>query len=178
MMKTKGKVLTVTLCVACGLAAIALVSRGQEKEVTILEPKQEAPPPAPTPAPAAPALAAPAAAGIPGAVPVGAVVAWLKSFTNAPALPAEWVECNGQPLNLPGSPYHGMTVPNLNGAGDQPKRFLRGSAGSGDVGGAESHNHGFLVIDRPTKRTVNVASKEPGSNLPPYYEVTWILKVR
>ncbi|MDI6775424.1 MAG: hypothetical protein QME60_08570, partial [Verrucomicrobiota bacterium] len=112
----------------------------------------------------------------PAGMPVGAIVGWLKSYTNTPALPAEWVECNGQVLALPESPYHGMTLPDLNGASSPEKRFLRGAVQSGAVGGAESHNHGFLLIDRPAKKTINVASKNPGSNLPPYYEVTWIMR--
>ncbi len=59
--------------------------------------------------------------------PVGSIVAWHKSFANSPALPTEWVECNGQVLNLPGSPFHGQTIPDLNGQ----LRFLRGGTASG-----------------------------------------------
>ncbi len=59
--------------------------------------------------------------------PIGSILGWHKSYTNTPVLPTEWVECNGQVLNLPGSPYHGQTLPNLNGEA----RFLRGSSLSG-----------------------------------------------
>ena len=55
--------------------------------------------------------------------PVGSIVAWHKSFANTPALPDNWVQCNGQTLDDPDSPYDGATLPNLNGDG----RFLRGS---------------------------------------------------
>ena len=34
-----------------------------------------------------------------GSAPVGCVLAYLKSFPNAPALPPAWAECNGQVLN-------------------------------------------------------------------------------
>ena len=104
-------------------------------------------------------------------------MAWLKSYTNTPALPPEWAECNGQILARPGSPYNGQALPDLNGAAGSDKKFLRGSAESGATGGAESHNHGFILIDRGTKRTINIASKDPASSMPPYYEVTWVMRV-
>ncbi|MCE5217807.1 hypothetical protein LLH03_12355 [bacterium] len=62
-------------------------------------------------------------------VPIGTIVAWHKNLTGCPALPAGWVECNGGTLDNPDSPYHGQTIPNLNG----DKRFLRGSTVSGDL---------------------------------------------
>ena len=39
--------------------------------------------------------------------PIGSVLAWLKSFTNTPALPDGFVECNGQALSDSDSPYNG-----------------------------------------------------------------------
>jgi len=54
-------------------------------------------------------------ASIVGVVPVGAVVAWHKSFPNTPALPSSFVECNGQTINDSDSPYNGQTAPDLNG---------------------------------------------------------------
>ena len=77
-----------------------------------------------------------------GIVPVGGVIAWLKSLTNTPTLPSEWLECNGQALTGgsadPQSVYNGGTIPNLNGASSGTKRFLRGSSTSGTTGGADS----------------------------------------
>jgi len=65
-------------------------------------------------------------------VPIGTIVAWHKSATGTPALPAGWVECNGQRLNDAGSPYNGQTLPNLNtAAGYGGGRFLRGGTTSG-----------------------------------------------
>jgi hypothetical protein len=67
-----------------------------------------------------------------GLVPIGAIVAWHKAFTNTPALPAQFVECNGQVLSDAASVYNGQTIPNLN-AVDGTGRFLRGDATSGTL---------------------------------------------
>ncbi|GAH18087.1 unnamed protein product, partial [marine sediment metagenome] len=69
-------------------------------------------------------------------VPVGTVLPWLKSYTNTPALPDEFVECNGQVLDDGDSVYDGQTIPDLNGG----NRFLRGAATSGTTGGAATIN--------------------------------------
>ncbi len=68
-------------------------------------------------------------AGALGFVPIGSIVAWHKSFANTPPLPANFVECNGQVLSDPGSPYNGQTIPDLNATG----RFIRGGASSGTL---------------------------------------------
>lgn len=74
-----------------------------------------------------------------GVVPIGSISAWHKSFTNTPALPDGWVECNGQVLSDADSVYNGQTIPDLNGDG----RFLRGNSTSGTLQADEfkSHNH-------------------------------------
>src|SRR6185503_7277048 len=82
------------------------------------------------------------AAGI--TLPIGGVGAWLKNFPNTPALPSEFVECNGQVLNDVASPYHNITIPNLNGASGGVPRFLRGASVSGGTGGNDSHAHGLM----------------------------------
>ena len=38
-----------------------------------------------------------------GIVPIGSIIAWHKSFSNSPALPDGWVECDGQVLSDPNS---------------------------------------------------------------------------
>lgn len=87
-----------------------------------------------------------------GGDPIGSIEAFHKSMAATPVLPWGWVECNGQVLADPESPYNGQTMPSLNATG----KFLRGSTVSGtmqteDVGGhthtgttaaAGSHNHG------------------------------------
>lgn len=85
--------------------------------------------------------------------PIGAIIAWHKSFTNTPTLPDSWVECNGQVLSDAGSVYNGQTMPDLNGEG----RFLRGAAISGTMQAEETkaHHHPILLSN---------PSLEPGTN--------------
>jgi hypothetical protein len=115
--------------------------------------------------------------------PIGSIVAWLKSFSGTPALPAGWVEMNGQVLSDASSVYNGATIPNLNGSG----YFLRGSTTSGSTGGSETHTHS-LPVDATTDPissltplwgfTTQPATNDPASSLPPYYEIVWIMRVR
>ena len=58
--------------------------------------------------------------------PIGTVVSWLKSLDNTPALPDNWIECNGQVCDHGSSVYSGITIPNLNGSNSNTQRFLRG----------------------------------------------------
>lgn len=71
-------------------------------------------------------------------VPVGSIIAWHKSLQGSPVLQDGWVECNGQTVSDPASPYNGKNVPNLNGnrdyadsKGNPRGLFLRGGAASG-----------------------------------------------
>lgn len=67
-------------------------------------------------------------------LPVGTIIAWHKSLTGTPNLPEGWVECNGQTLVDPQSPYNGETMPDLNNpqnSWNDNGSFLRGGAGSG-----------------------------------------------
>jgi hypothetical protein len=125
------------------------------------------------------------AAGI--SVPIGGLSAWLKSFPNTPPLQPEYVECNGQTINDPGSPYNGLNVPDLNGAQGGVPVFLRGANASGGTGGNETHSHGLpLNINGGTVATdsdVTVFApgnytSDPASIFPPYYEVVWVMRVR
>lgn len=61
--------------------------------------------------------------------PVGSIIAWHKSFTGVPSLPAGWMECNGATVVDVGSPLNGQVLPDLNGQA----RFLRGSGTSGTL---------------------------------------------
>jgi hypothetical protein len=70
-------------------------------------------------------------------VPVGAIVAWDKSFPSVPSLPPNFVECNGQTVSDASSPLNGQTLRNLNGS----NQFLRGNTTSGGTGGSASHVH-------------------------------------
>ena len=58
-------------------------------------------------------------------LPIGSIVAWHKDFPNTQAIPAGWIECNGQRINDSKSPFHNLIVPNLNSAvGYSAGRFL------------------------------------------------------
>lgn len=100
------------------------------------------------------------------AVPVGTIQAWAKSMPNMPELPEEWIECNGQTLNDPESPFNGQVIPNLNGE----NRFLRGDSTSGNIGGSDSHQHFSPVHMWGNDNTVylggfNTVYPHPGANL-------------
>lgn len=137
-----------------------------------------------------------------GIVPIGSVMSWLKSYTNTPALPTGWVECNGQTLSDADSVYNGQTIPDLNGG----NRFLRGNSTSGGVGGESTHT---LTVDEiPARHHTVTATTSAGGDLthyepsapntvaattqdtsdtggsgahenkPPYYDVVWIMRVK
>jgi len=119
-------------------------------------------------------------------VPIGSILPWLKTFTGTPALPGNWVECGGQVLSDSESVYNGETIPNLNGNNN----FLRGNATSGGTGGAATHTHTDGAHNHTsTFDNGSGATKTEGfgggehthaatSNLPPYYNVVWIMRVR
>jgi hypothetical protein len=122
----------------------------------------------------------------PSLPPVGAVIAWLKSTANTPALTSGWAECNGQTLDDAESPYNGQVIPNLNGASDQTKRFLRGAENSGAPGGSETHSHTQKSGSNAGKGSTGNNSTDARvgyqtaatSTLPSYYEVVWIIRVK
>ncbi len=138
------------------------------------------------------ALTAPSSAGV-GIVPVGTIIAWVKSFPNTPPLPDNFIECNGQILNDPASPYNGLSMPNLN----TDHRFLRGSVTSGTTGGNETlalqlEKGGggnslttitgcsqYIVTNTCDTGPSRVRINLPNTDYkPPYYEVVWILRIK
>jgi hypothetical protein len=110
-------------------------------------------------------------------VPVGSVVAWLKNLSGVPTLPDGWIECNGQVVNDPASPLHGVTLPDLNGGAG---RFLRGAAASGTLGGidyfgtASADNAGIGA----TFAAVTTDFSPGAEPFPPYCTVVWVVKVK
>ncbi len=137
--------------------------------------------------------------------PIGAVVAWMKTFENTPTnLPPGWVECNGQVLNDTNSLYHGRAIANLNGVSGVQPRFLRGATTSGTTGGTQTHshiststryssgNHGVGAnTEFGSSGTAEVGMSNPTytasgerlltsttDTLPSYYEVVWIMRVK
>jgi hypothetical protein len=113
-----------------------------------------------------------------GGVPIGSIQAWAKSMPGTPALPVGWVECNGAVLSDVASPYNGQTIPNLNGT----SRFLQGAATSGGTGGSATHSHTFTqtgVDYAPDASHFTDGSiADPSSNLPPFFNVVWIMRVK
>ena len=117
--------------------------------------------------------------------PVGCVFAWLKTLTNTPSLPDNWVECNGQTISDADSVYNGVVIPNLNA-----NRFLRGNSTSGGTGGSDTHTHtgstGFNSNGTPggdiahtsQGRHTHSFTTDKGSTLPSYYEVVWIMRIK
>ena len=77
-----------------------------------------------------------------GGVPIGTVLTWDKTFTNTPALPANYKESDGSVVNEPLSVYNGQTSRTLNGG----RRFLAGFTSSGGTGTEDllvAHTHDF-----------------------------------
>lgn len=115
-----------------------------------------------------------------GIVPVGGVIAWLKSFTGTPSLPDGFVECNGQALSDADSVYDGQTIPNLNGG----QRYLRGKTTSGTVSGEGAHKHNFLAY-RVGISLGLVYYYFPSTNTtyyttttPEHYSVVWVMRIK
>jgi hypothetical protein len=78
-------------------------------------------------------------------LPIGVIIGWHRDLSPdkyVPLLPPGWVECNGDPIKVEGSPFYGQNTPNLNGGG----RFLRGAATSGTLqdDAFQGHHHGGL----------------------------------
>lgn len=120
-----------------------------------------------------------------GLVPIGTILPWVKSLTNTPALTGQFVECNGQTLSDADSVYNGIVIPNLNGG---TYRMLRGSSTSGTTAGSDTHSHGGATgsasgnVGDGNHASNGVATHthtiSTVSNLPAYYEVVWIIRVK
>jgi hypothetical protein len=124
--------------------------------------------------------------------PVGSVFAWLKSFTNTPALNNNWVECNGQVLSDAASLYNGLTIPNLNGSLGAGLKgyFLRGHSSSGSVESSQNLNHRHTASASGSAGGTNNFEYDAGGNTiytgyeggdearPSNYSVVWIMRVK
>ncbi len=132
--------------------------------------------------------------------PIGSLLPWLKSYTNTPqALPTGWVEADGATVSDADSVYDGQVLPDLNGG-----EFLRGFTTSGGTGGAATHAliiaelaaHSHTVSgaqgvsagsarlettntsQQTTPSTSTTGSGTAHENLPPYYNVVWIIRIK
>ncbi len=112
-----------------------------------------------------------------GLVPIGGIIPWFKDIPGVPALPANFVECNGQFLSDAASPLDGQLMPDIN-TGAQ--RFIRGSLSSGTVGGidsfatAQADNAGVGV-----PQNFVTTDFSPGAQpFPPYVTAVYVIRVK
>lgn len=134
------------------------------------------------------------------ALPIGSIIPWHKDFANTPALPDNFLECNGQVISDAESPYDGQTLPDLNGE----NRFLRGNSSSGGKGGESevtleiaempAHNHamntnlmdtypgvGPYTVARDDNQPTTTGSKGGGNaheNKPPFFNTVWVMRIK
>lgn len=140
--------------------------------------------------------------GLATLMPIGGITAWAKSFTNVPALPDGWLECDGSVISDSDSPLNGQTLPDLNG----DNRFLRGNSTSGTTGGSATHSlttaelaaHTHAVnipngtggtgvyaeqsVDTSgpgiSETSGSTGSGEAHNNEPQYYNIVWIMRIK
>jgi hypothetical protein len=97
-----------------------------------------------------------------GEVPIGTIVAWVKSFANTPqTLAYGWVECNGQVLSDPQSVFNGATIPSLNSSTGAGVKTVVGATSSGTT-----HHQIFL------------ADADPADYDNSFYTVVMIMRVK
>jgi hypothetical protein len=110
-------------------------------------------------------------------VPIGGVIPWFKDTPGVPALPSNFVECNGQVLADPASPLDGQTMPDIN-TGAQ--RFIRGGASSGATGGIDSF--ATALADNAgvgTAQNFVTVDFSPGAQpFPPYVSAVYVIRVK
>ena len=112
-----------------------------------------------------------------GSVPIGVAVPYFKDTPGVPALPANFVECNGQVLNDPESPLDGQFMPDINtGAA----RFIRGGLSSGTTGGIDSF--GTALADNAgvgTAQNFVTTDFSPGAQpFPPFITAVYVIRVK
>lgn len=116
---------------------------------------------------------------------------------SVPYLPDGWVECDGSVLSDSDSPFDGATLPDLNST----QSFLRGSSSSGTTGGEDTHT--LTTAEMPAHvhsqappalgagsggwssgspsgslNTGSAGSSNAHNNLPVYYEVVMIMRIK
>jgi len=108
--------------------------------------------------------------------PIGGIISYAKTIAGTPSLPVNFLECNGQAINNALSPYNGLNTPPIN----NNNLFLRGNTSSGGTGGAATHLH-TLNISSGTDWIKNAVALESSintaSNIPPYYDIVFIMRI-
>ena len=116
-----------------------------------------------------------------GDVPIGGVVAWVKSLSGVPNLAEGWVECDGTTLVDALSPLNGQTIPDLNDG-----IFLEGRSTSGATGGSATMAHTHQITTSDVASGANPEGTASGAteaasnteNRPPFFTVVWIMRIR
>ena len=110
-------------------------------------------------------------------VPVGGIMPWYKDLAGTPALPPNFVKCNGQVLNDPESIYNGELMPDIN-TGIQ--RFLRGGLTSGQIGGIDyfATAQADFSSSGPAQNFVTTDFSPGAVPLPPYVTAVYIIRVK
>lgn len=118
---------------------------------------------------------------IEGLVPIGGVIALLKQITGVPALPVEYMECNGGTVTDVASPMYGQAIPDLNNT----NHFLMGAINSWPAepdGGAATHNHTIsqAYIGTPCQSVAaDIQTPTADSpNIPPYTAVVYCIRIK
>lgn len=124
--------------------------------------------------------------------PIGAIIAHAKTFTGVPTTtPDSWAECNGQVLSDTDSIFNNIALPDLNGSISGTQRFIRGGLASGEIGGSATHKHigttgtytggmtnsGGASSVASTDHVHNYTTAV-GSNIPIYYTVVWMMRIK
>lgn len=118
--------------------------------------------------------------------PLGSIIPFDDSYIDAGVLPTGWVWCDGSIINDNLSPFDGELSPALNGTTDENKRFLIGASGVEGTGtevGSKSHVHsqvesGRTYYDDDDINGYDENWLEDNSNIPKYYEIKYIMRVR
>jgi len=118
--------------------------------------------------------------------PIGGIVAWAKTIAGTPSLNSSWAECDGSAISDSDSPMDGETLPDLNGATDATKLFLRGASTSGGTGGLPTlGNHTHSISIASDKATGGLSTTPSSTNsggdvsiIPKSYEVVYVMRIK
>jgi len=124
--------------------------------------------------------------------PIGSVIAWLKDYTNTPALPSGWVECDGSAISDGDSVFDGQNAPDLNSTvgGGNKGRFLRGHTASGATEDSQNLAHTHTIDqgssagagaywNREHSSVGAATNSDGGTEARPYnYSVVWIMRIK
>ena len=110
------------------------------------------------------------------------VKAWHKNATGGlTQLHAFWKECDGSAISDSESPLSGGNLPDLNST----QRFLRGNSSTGGTGGQDSHSHSISRQNQQYRANFDASrsvyspnSTQSQTNMPAYFEVVWIMRIK